>query len=110
VEEGDREKQVENLEKLEEWLYEEGAEALYTVYHEKEKSLQGVFEKFSRRKVESEEREEFVQKIRKGVQKMQEKVDEWKSSKSWITEDETKDVTDKLTEFLKWFEETLAKQ
>ena len=57
-----------------------------------------------------EDRPKSVESARKVLTKILDKVAEMKDSKPWITEEEKKDVTEKLEEVKKWLEETLAAQ
>lgn len=50
VEESIREEKITNLTEMEDWLYEDGADANYTVYEEKHKELSKEFEKLDNRK------------------------------------------------------------
>ena len=50
VKEDQIEEKIESLTAMEDWLYEDGADANYTVYQEKHKELQKEFEKYETRK------------------------------------------------------------
>ena len=51
VEESQRESYIEQMNELEDWLYEDGANANYTVYQDKYKNMTQDFDKFNNRKV-----------------------------------------------------------
>jgi hypothetical protein len=54
VEESQRETEIERMNQFEEWLYEDGADANYTVFDSKAKNLTALIEKFEGRKAEFE--------------------------------------------------------
>jgi len=110
VEEGERDGYIERLTELEDWLYEDGADANYTVYEGKAKNMTKDFDRFNNRKVLDEERPKSVESARKVLTKILDKVAEMKDAKPWITDEEKKDVTEKLEEVKKWLEETLVAQ
>lgn len=110
VEEGERDSYIERLTELEDWLYEDGADANYTVYGGKAKNMTKDFDRFNNRKVLDEERPKSVESARKVLTKILDKVAEMKDAKPWITDEEKKDVTEKLEEVKKWLEETLEAQ
>ncbi len=79
-------------------MYEDGANANYTVYQDKYKNMTKDYEKFNNRKVQDAERPKAVEATEKALKKVEEKVAEMKESKPWITEEEKKDVLDKMKE------------
>lgn len=110
VEESERDSQIESLNEMEEWLYEDGADAKYTVYQEKEKNLTALFNKYNSRKDEAEARPELIENTKTFMNKIMERVQEWNESKPWITEEEKKDVFDKIDEFKKWLDDQVEEQ
>lgn len=109
VEEGKRNEWIEKLNEMEDWLYEDGADANYTVYQNKHKDLQKEFGSIDKRKTFDQEKDKTVDSSKKVMVKIVDKVAEMKEKKPWISEEEKKDVLDRLEEVRKWMEEELAK-
>lgn len=109
VEETAIEGRIEKLTELEDWLYEDGADANYTVYEEKHKELQKEFESLDNRKAWFEQQEEFKRATVEALDTYVEKVTKLSETKPWITDDELKDVTDKVDEIRKWFDALIEK-
>ena len=98
VEEAEREKFIEYLGELEEWLYEDGSNQNYTVYHSMEMNLTEKFNVFTNRRDEHEKREMILEVIDRGMTEYKAKLDDMKETKTWITDEERKDVSDKMNE------------
>jgi len=54
---------------------------------------------------EDQKREEFLEKVKKQMDKMKTRVGEWPEDKPWISTNETQDVNDKFADFEKWLED-----
>jgi hypothetical protein len=109
VEESSVEERIEKLTEQEDWLYEDGADANYTVYEEKHKELQKEFDKLDNRKAWYEQQDEFKRATVEALDTYVEKVAKLTETKPWITDDEVKDVTDKVDEIRKWFDNLIEK-
>jgi len=104
------EEKIEKLTEMEDWLYEDGADANHTVYEGKHKDLAKEFEKLENRKQWYEQQDEFKKATVDALDAYLEKVAKLSETKPWITDDELKDVTDKVEEIRKWFEALIEKQ
>lgn len=104
------EERIENLTALEDWLYEDGASANYSVYEEKYKELAKDFEKLETRKGWYQQQDEFKNNTLAALDAYLEKVGKLSETKPWITDEELKDVIDKVDEIRKWFEALVEKQ
>jgi len=104
------EERIDNLTALEDWLYEDGSSANHTVYQDKHKDLAKEFEKLEIRKGWFEQQDEFKNNTMTALDAYLEKVGKLSESKPWITDEELKDVVDKVDEIRKWFEALLEKQ
>ena len=102
IEEVDRLIYVETLSELEEWLYDEGDGANYTVYNNKAKNLTDDYNKYNNLKSEHQYRSEILEKTEKAMQAYESKIEDLKVNKTWITETEFKDVTDKIVDLREW--------
>lgn len=99
-----------NLTEMEDWLYEDGADANFTVYEGKHKDLSKEFEKLDNRKGWYEQQAEFKQATIEALDTYLEKIAKLSETKPWITNDELKDVTDKVEEIRTWFDALIEKQ
>jgi len=70
---------------MEDWLYEDGAEANYTVMENKTAELQKDFDVYTGRKNLLENLEALVAKAKKSIAKTEEKTEALKDDKVWIT-------------------------
>lgn len=104
------EERIDNLTALEDWLYEDGASANYSVYEDKYKELAKEFGKFETRKGWYEQQDEFKNNTLTALDLYLDKVAKLSETKPWITNEELKDVIDKVDEIRKWFEGLLEKQ
>jgi len=111
VEEEQRTKWLEDLAEMEDQLYEaEGQNANHTVYEKKHSALRKAFDQFSERKDWYEQQAEFRTGIEKTLEAYVEKVEKLSETKPWISNEQLKDVTDKIEETRKWFNVILEKQ
>lgn len=88
IEEVDRLIYIETLSELEEWLYDEGDGANYTVYNNKAKNLTDDYNKYNNLKSEHQYRSEILEKTEKAMQAYESKIEDLKVNKTWITETE----------------------
>jgi len=109
VVEEERETWIEKLNEMEDWLYEDGADANFTVYRKKREELDKEFQVYVKREQFHSEKEKTVEQSKKVLVKIIDKVAELGESKPWIVEEEKKDVLEKVEETRQWMEEELAK-
>ena len=95
---------------MEDWLYEDGADANYTVYRKKREELEKDFTVLQKRESFDKEKEKTVESSKKVLTKIIDKVAEMRDKKPWIAEEEKKDILDKVEEARQWMEDELAKQ
>jgi len=62
------------------------------------------------RKDEYNNRDEAVAYTRSKLEKYQDKVEDLKTKKQWITEEQRQDLVDRINETLTWLEEQIEKQ
>lgn len=102
VEEAGRLIYIETLSEMEDWLYDEGSDMNYTVYNNKAKNLTDDYNRYNHLKTEHSYRSEILDKTEKAMQAYEAKIEDLKVNKTWITEAEFKDVTDKITDLREW--------
>lgn len=102
VEEAERLIYIETLSETEEWLYDEGSDMNYTVYNNKAKNLTDDYNKYNHLKTEHSYRSEILEKTEKAMQAYEAKIEDLRVNKTWITEEEFKDVTDKIVDLREW--------
>lgn len=95
---------------MEDWLYEDGADANFTVYRKKREELHTEFQVYQKREQFHSEKEKTVDQSKKVLTKIIDKVAELQEKKPWITDEEKKDVLEKVEETRQWMEDELAKQ
>lgn len=66
------------------------------MYQKKETELSKLYNKYNNRREEAEMRDEGAKKVTDFTDKIKSKIATWKESKPWITEDEAKDVLEKV--------------
>jgi len=94
---------------MEDWLYEDGADANYTVYRKKREELEKDFVVYQKRETFDKEKDKTVESSTKVLTKIIDKVAEMQEKKPWIAEEERKDILDRVEEVRKWMEDELAK-
>lgn len=108
--EKEREAQIEKMNELEEWLYEEGASANFTTYGKKEKEILKKFDAYQGRKQFDKEITETIETTAATFADLESKLEELQETKTWIKEDVIKELTEKIAETKKWFEDKIAEQ
>jgi len=83
---------------MEDWLYEDGADANFTVYRKKREELHTEFQVYQKREQFHSEKEKTVDQSKKVLTKIIDKVAELQEKKPWITDEEKKDVLEKVEE------------
>jgi len=83
---------------MEDWLYEDGSDANYTVYRKKREELNTEFEVYQKRESFHKEKDKLVDVSRKHFTEIINRVAELQEKKPWITEEEKKDVLEKVEE------------
>ena len=98
------------LRQSEDWLENDGENANFGDYIAKHSDLNSKYQKLKIRKEEYHHRDTAVEDCRKRISTYQDKVDDVSSKKTWITDDNKKDIYEKLNETLAWLEEHVEKQ
>jgi hypothetical protein len=91
----------------EEWIYEAGSDVSYKEYQTKGYELQGAYSKLKTRKQEHAMREELLPAVLSGLADMRDRLPEILEQKPWISEDEGKDLADKISEMRSWLEDKI---
>lgn len=102
--ETEREDRITYLNEMEDWLYDDGSEANYTVLEKKRKDLDADFSKYTKRKQLHETIPDTLSKARSGIAKLEEKTKKLETEKPHITEDERNDVLARAKELSEWLD------
>ena len=112
--EEEREKIMEDLEGIEDWLYEDGEEgganAPVDAYKQKRKKMDDRVNAIFFRLAELEARPKAIEAARAILEAAKTKVEEWKTARPQITEEDIKTTTLMVDEIAKWLEEKETKQ
>jgi len=108
--EEDREALMEKLMEHEDWIYDEGATANFTTFEKLYKTLNTQYGKLEKRRAADVGRDQFIKDTFEKLEKFDESVQDLKETKSWISDEERKDVSDKIAEVRTWFNEQVEKQ
>ena len=107
-------KQRKEIKKLaddaEEWMYDDGYNADLPTFEDKYAELSVPFEKILFRLEELEARPAAVESLTKKLGKVEDLMAKWETEKPHITEEERKEVLDKVAEARKWLEDAEKKQ
>lgn len=102
---------VSNLaSKAEDWMYEDGYSADLTTMEAKFLELSEPFEKILLRVSESTARPEAVAELEKKLLDVEELMKKWETTKPHVTEDERKEVLDKVGAAKEWLKDANKKQ
>ncbi|CAF3297268.1 unnamed protein product [Rotaria sp. Silwood2] len=105
-----RQKLLENLQKAEDWLYDEGMDQEKSVYVERLKSLKDVGEPIRNRYNEAENRQNYMQDLMKSIQRIDEAIQTYytKSSDKYshIDQSDIEKANKILTEKQSWYDQT----
>lgn len=104
------EKILEDLREAEDWLENDGYMSTFDEYNKRFLALFKHSQSFKTRKDESERRDPAVSEAKKRIESFLDKLEELGRKKAWITEDQKKDLADRITEFTQWLEESVEKQ
>ena len=104
VEDSKREALLEYLNEQSDWLYEEGANMNFTVYNKLEKNLTSQYERFKGLKTKHAERASTEKVVRGEIADYRKQVEDLEVTKPWITEEQKKNVTDKINKIEKELE------
>lgn len=111
IPQGETETLLNRLSKEEDWLLEgEGDTASYKEYENRFGELNKIMNTFKSRKQEHNMREEAVKYAIAKLDSIYEKSEELKKKKPWITDEQKKDIWDKIDETRAWIEEQVEKQ
>eukprot|EP00804_Cyclotella_cryptica_P008096 CCRYP_004580-RA/>CCRYP_004580-RA protein AED:0.01 eAED:0.01 QI:567/0.5/0.66/1/1/1/3/3983/974 len=105
-----REALLKSAEDAEEWMFDEGFNADLETYRAKYKELSEPAEKTFFRVVELEARPKAIEALTKKLDKVVELMKKWETTMEHITEEERKEVLDKVDEVRAWIEENVKKQ
>jgi hypoxia up-regulated 1 len=92
------------------WLDDAGAEVGYKTFQTKTYELQSKYSKLKNRKTEHKMREEYLEAIFGRLKQMKDEIPAILENKPWISEDEARDVTDKIDETTTWLSEKVEAQ
>merc|ERR1712166_84582 len=110
----EREKIIEDLEALEDWLYEDeeggGANAELSVYQDKRKSMTNRVKAIFTRLVELEKRPKALQAARDVLISAKEIMLLWPKERPQITEEDTKEVNEVIDAITTWLDEKELEQ
>lgn len=111
IPQGESESLLIRLSKEEDWLLEgEGDTASHKEYESRFGDLNKIMSQFRNRKSEHNGREEAVKAANSKLDALVEKGEELKKKKSWITDEQKKDIWEKIDETRQWIEEQVDKQ
>jgi len=102
IKEAERETYLEQLSEMEDWLYEDGADMNYTVYQDKAKNITADFNKYDGLKQGEIFRVQIVEKTIEALVAYENRLDDIKVNKTWITEEEVQDVQSKIDDLRVW--------
>ena len=110
VQESERETLIAKCNSGEDWIYEAGSDVSYKEYQTKSYDLQGAYSKLKTRKQEHALREETLPSVLQGLAEMRDRLPEILEQRPWITEEEGKDLADKISDMRSWLQDKLKEQ
>jgi len=105
-----REALRKSAEDAEEWMFDEGYTADLKTYDEKYVELSAPAEKAFFRMAELTARPKAIDALTAKLTKIEELMKKWETSMEHITEEERKEVLDKVAEVRKWVEDKVGEQ
>jgi DNA repair ATPase RecN len=105
-----REALLKSAEDAEEWMFDEGFSADLATYQAKYKELSEPAEQAFFRVAELEARPKAIDALTKKLDKVVDLMKKWETTMEHITEDERKEVLDKVDEAKAWIEDMVKKQ
>lgn len=100
--ETEREDRITYLNELEDWLYDDGSDANYTVLEKRRKDLDKDFSVYTSRKQMHETLPDTLSKAKSGIEKLVLKTNKLETEKPHITEEERNDVLARAKELTEW--------
>lgn len=97
-------------EEAEDWMFDEGFNADLATYEAKYEELSAPAEKVFFRAAELSARPKAVKALLSKLDKVQDLMKKWETTMTHITEEERKEVLDKVEEARKWVEDKVAEQ
>ena len=97
-------------EEAEDWMFDEGYNADLKTYETKYEELSAPAEKVFFRAAELSARPKAVKALLSKLDKVQDLMKKWETTMTHITEEERKEVLDKVDEARKWVEDKVAEQ
>lgn len=113
VSENDRSKLVQQLDEMENWLYEEGEDCVRQIYQDKLSELKSKGEPIENRRVEYELRPILFNDFGKSLQLCLKAIDQIRNNDpkyAHLTQDDLIKLEDAYTNSYKWLEETRSKK
>jgi len=105
-----REALRQSAEEAEDWMFDEGFTADLATYEAKYEELSAPAEKVFSRAAELSARPKAVKALLSKLDKVQDLMKKWETTMTHITEEERKEVLDKVDEARKWVEDKVAEQ
>jgi hypoxia up-regulated 1 len=105
-----REALRKSAEDAEEWMFDEGFNADLKTYEAKYEELSAPAEKAFFRVAELSARPKAIKALTSKLNKVEDLMKKWETTMTHITEEERKEVLDKVAEARKWVEEKVAEQ
>ncbi len=105
-----REALRQSAEEAEDWMFDEGFSADLATYEAKYEELSAPAEKVFFRAAELSARPKAVKALLAKLDKVQDLMKKWETTMTHITEDERKEVLEKVDEARKWVEDKVAEQ
>lgn len=105
-----REALRKSAEDAEEWMFDEGFSADLKTYETKYEELSAPAEKVFFRVVELSARPKAIKALSSKLDKVEKLMKDWEVTMTHITEDERKEVLDKVAEVRKWIDEKVEEQ
>lgn len=106
----ERQSFIEKLEEVQEWLYTDGEDANATEFQERLDMLKAIGDPIFFRFSELTARPEAVEHARKYLGELQQIINGWQTSKSWLPKDKVDEVLSDAEKVEKWLNEKEAEQ
>lgn len=101
---------VQKVSDAQDWLDDAGNEVGYKEYQTKSYDLQSEFSKLKVRKQEHLFREENVPLVFDRLRQMKDEIPQIQEKKPWLSQDEMKDLGEKIDDLYNWLDEKVAEQ
>lgn len=108
ISEEDRDRLIGVCNDAEDWLYEDGSDAGFKVYQSRTYELRSDYSTYKNRKDAHDKRKEFVPISYERLNEIRDEINALQEKKPWITEEDVKDVLDRVSEAKDWLDEKVA--